>query len=515
MGDARWDLFLSYARADRALALPLVEALTERGLRVFIDDRDVREFASISDSLTRALSGSTLLLALYSRDYLSRSSCNYELTAAFVAGQREGDPCRRIVVVSTLPTFEHIRPMELRDMRSLSLYDHWGREKGLAEVIERRVNEVGGTIGTPPDAGRTPWYPYPPQAGSRPQPFRRQLWDAHSALRPGAAVYHTGRWEGGTARTVSLDRETSTAFAHDYALQFSAAYPGGIFWITPDEDGALSPEAGYLSRLRVLCELFGIPASGAGMEYCLARIAEHLDRAAGPSLWAVEVLPDGGTPRRLLRNPQVTGSTLLLGSRMGGPGTPIGITGADESAAMAVLTEGGPHIAGPGEDAAALAVVRILGGHPEALAAARRLSVTADPSEMAYDSVHRDLRDDEHDVLDFSPGYDSLLSELAEDIAALPEQERAGVVWAVDHGGVDSGRLAEGLAALTGVDAVTARRRAARSLVEIAERPYAWVETGTLRVHPLVTRAMAYRFSDTAARERIRRAWPVSTDHRR
>lgn len=507
MGDARWDLFLSYARADAALARPLLEALTERGLRVFVDDRDVREFSSISASLSRALSESTLLLALYSKDYPARSSCNYELTAAFVAGQREGDPCRRIVVVSTLPTFDHIRPIELRDVRSISLYDYLGREKELAEIIEQRAEEVGGVIGALPDATRTPWYPCPPQPVAGPQPFRRQLWDAHSALRPGAAVYHTGRWEGGTARVRSLGRVTASSFAQDYAVQFSAAYPGGIFWLSPGVEDGLPPQDRYLRRLRELCELTGAPAGREDAEYCLARLAERLDRV-GNSLWVVEASPAETPPRRLLRNPQPIGSTLITGVGETVPGTPVDITEADDSAALTVLTDGGPRISGPGEDAAALGVVRLLGGHPIALSAARRLLATAAPPEMAYDSVHRDLQDAEYDALDFDLGYDALLAGLAHDIASLPEPEQACVVWAAAHGSLGAGRIATGLAALTGDDPESARRRTSRLLVAIAERPYARVAEGCLRVHPLAARAVSHRFADDAARERIRRAWP-------
>ncbi|GAA1089713.1 toll/interleukin-1 receptor domain-containing protein [Nocardiopsis composta] len=434
MADTRGGVFFSYVRTEYRLAEPLIAALRAQGLRVFVDRHDVRDFSSISESLSGALAESTLLVALYSPAYLSRSSCNFELTAAFLAGQREGDPCRRIAVISPTSSFEHVHPMELRDRRSFSLADHLGREDELAAAIARRAGEVGGTIGPPPEGGGVRWFPAPPLGRPEFQPFRRRLWEAHSALRPGAASYHTGRWEGGSAWVSSLDAGTATAFCHAYAFQFGAAYPGGVYWL--DLAGEAGDAAqGYARRVRELARAAGAGDGSAAdpVELHLSRIAERMDRDGGRSLWVVDGLP-GAAPEahRPLRNPHPSGSTLLTGFGRGGDGLgeEVDITDTGEQAALELLTRDHGPIGRPGgEERAAEQVVRLLGGTPVALSAARRLLPSA-PAEIRYQQLEQDLRDPGHDVLDYDPAYRGLADRLCADVAALPEEARALVVWA-------------------------------------------------------------------------------------
>src|SRR5829696_8269448 len=97
--DEGYDLFISYARADSHAVRPLAEALRERGLRVFIDDHEIDDFARITTTITRSLAASRVLLAYYSTTYPTRRACQSELTAAYLAAQRGDDPSRRILVL--------------------------------------------------------------------------------------------------------------------------------------------------------------------------------------------------------------------------------------------------------------------------------------------------------------------------------------------------------------------------------------------------------------------------------
>ena len=114
MGEG-YDLFVSYARADRDAIRPLAEALRERHLRVFIDDHEIDDFARITTTITRSLAASRVLLAYYSTTYPTRRACQSELTAAYLAAQRGDDPSRRILVLNPEPTMDHLHPPELRD----------------------------------------------------------------------------------------------------------------------------------------------------------------------------------------------------------------------------------------------------------------------------------------------------------------------------------------------------------------------------------------------------------------
>ena len=86
MDDRFYDVFLSYHHADSVVARMLVDCLRAEGLGIFLDEREIDDFASIQGRLTEALARSKALLAVYSATYPTRRSCQFELTAAFLAG---------------------------------------------------------------------------------------------------------------------------------------------------------------------------------------------------------------------------------------------------------------------------------------------------------------------------------------------------------------------------------------------------------------------------------------------
>lgn len=109
MGNDSYDVFLSYHRGDSPrpeeggrllLARALRNALVENGLAVFLDETEIDSFASITRRLTDGLAHSRALVALYGATYPARRACQFELTAAFLAAQRLGDPRDRVLVVN-------------------------------------------------------------------------------------------------------------------------------------------------------------------------------------------------------------------------------------------------------------------------------------------------------------------------------------------------------------------------------------------------------------------------------
>lgn len=54
---------------------------------------------------------------LLHQTYPLRRACQWELTAAFLAAQAEGDPRRRVLVVSPEQKADHIHPIELLDAK--------------------------------------------------------------------------------------------------------------------------------------------------------------------------------------------------------------------------------------------------------------------------------------------------------------------------------------------------------------------------------------------------------------
>ncbi len=198
---AEYDVFFSYRRLDQAEAMCLCRALRGSGLRVFLDEDDLNDGESISERLEQALAESRLLLAWYSADYPKSRACQWELTAAMLAGMADTTLGARVMAVNPEDGPDHIHPFDLRDHRLLSAVD-------VAETV-RRVAARLATLTTPMAAVRGPQRP-DWLMGNRPAGWRRfvgrlaELWQVHTHLNTSAK----------------------------FAAIAGAAYPGGIIWLS-------------------------------------------------------------------------------------------------------------------------------------------------------------------------------------------------------------------------------------------------------------------------------------------
>ena len=87
-------------------------------MRVWRDQQDIPESASITDAIRKAIAASKALVAFFSATYLLSNPCQQELTAAWLAAQKlEGDPNRRVWVINAESTFDHV-PQLFRDQQS-------------------------------------------------------------------------------------------------------------------------------------------------------------------------------------------------------------------------------------------------------------------------------------------------------------------------------------------------------------------------------------------------------------
>ncbi|MGP8321922.1 MAG: toll/interleukin-1 receptor domain-containing protein [Methanosarcinaceae archaeon] len=117
MNDRTYDVFFSYSHKDdkevKEVNL-ILEALRAKKLRVWIDHSEIKDYNSITRSIVDGLARSKVLLAYNSLNYAHSRACQWELTAAFLAAQREGDPRQRVLIINPLKNVEHIHPVELR-----------------------------------------------------------------------------------------------------------------------------------------------------------------------------------------------------------------------------------------------------------------------------------------------------------------------------------------------------------------------------------------------------------------
>ncbi|MEV4872249.1 TIR domain-containing protein [Streptomyces syringium] len=391
---AEWDVFLSYSRTDADKAQSLARMLRNQGLRVFLDDMAVDDFASITASISKALAHSKVLLALYSAEYPRRRACQWELTYAYLAGQREGDPRSRVLVINPELSTGHVHPIELRDAK------HWiwpaapNALRRLAKQVAAHVAELDSPLGATGhlagehEAPSVAWLPAPVRTGSARFTDRlAEQWRIHTALVRHRAplVAQPGSGSGRTAQLRGMPGIGKSVLAQEYALRFGSAYPGGVFWFDLQPAQGSFPTTAmdvYAEQVDVVCHVLDVNRpDGASLVRLLSRLAIHLGERGAPCLWVVDGVPDGLNQEELhlLRGPHLLASTLLTtrSFRYGSFAEAVDVPPLSDADGYRLVTS---HRT-PGsevEKATALALVHDVGGHPHALDLLSDLADTAD-----------------------------------------------------------------------------------------------------------------------------------------
>jgi hypothetical protein len=127
-GTETWDVFVSHASEDKNdVARPLADALIGRGLKVWLDERQLRIGDSLRQSIDHGLSRSTFGVVILSRAFLSKGWTNYELdgmVSKTIAGKQR-----------MLPVWHEITKDEVLEY-SPTLVDRIARSTALYTVTE-------------------------------------------------------------------------------------------------------------------------------------------------------------------------------------------------------------------------------------------------------------------------------------------------------------------------------------------------------------------------------------------
>ncbi|MFC8286401.1 tetratricopeptide repeat protein [Streptomyces cyaneofuscatus] len=289
-----YDVFFSFGGHDRAKAERIAKALRDRKLTVFLDE-DIRIGQGVTRTVQQALASSRTLLVHYSAGYPSRYACQYELTAALLAGRRDADPAGRVVVMNPEPTEEHLFPVELADA-SFARPPEYGDKAalaGLEAAIRRRLSSVRGTIGDPGFSERPRWIA-DRMAGAHGFVGRyREQWQLHSQLRQGAYPLIRQSTAGPVTALLGVAGAGKSALAAAYAWQFGAAYPGGIHWLNLSGTTSSDLSTRYVQELRKIARTLrlGPAVDRAGAAELIAAVSDHLCTTARPALWVADDLP--------------------------------------------------------------------------------------------------------------------------------------------------------------------------------------------------------------------------------
>lgn len=515
-GRAQWDVFVSYSRSDAQQAGVLASALRGQGLKVFVDETAVDDFASITATITTALAHSRALLAVYSAEYPRRRACQWELTYAYLAGQREGDPRRRVLVVNPAAGSDHVEPVELRDAR------HWPWPGAPAE-LDRFASRVTGHVSrlrTPMGeswssaGGLTPplssWLPAPARTGSARFTGRlTEQWQIHTALHRHHAplVAPSGAGSGRTAQLRGMPGIGKSLLAQEYALRFGSAFLGGVFWFdlhSVQETG--DPSAvmdAYTRQVATAADALGLDASEPHLPSLLSRLAIFLGERGVPCLWVVDGLPDGLADEHLhqLRGPHLLASTLVTtrSLRYTAFAEAIGVTPLPDPDGLHLLTSR-RHPQDVAEQAAAVGLVHDVGGHPQALDILADLAATTG-------FVH--TRNRLH-----ASGPDILAGPLTTALVPHPLTERTAtadllrLLAIACPAPLTQAAMESVLGALSAYDpweAAPLVAHAIDALLGTGSLSPGSAYDGSWTVHPLLARTVRRRDDDTARQEDLRR----------
>lgn len=532
----RYDVFVSYAHADRGVAVSIVRALQRRGLRVWFDETLIETFDGITRSIEHGLAASKALVAIYSPLYGTRRACQWELTTAFLAAQRNGeDPRRRVLVVSPAPAqggapaIAHIEPVELRDA-SVAVApgpSDYRALRRLAEIIAGHVAALEGAIGQLTARSAPLWHGKRPLGAMRFVGRIADMWHLHSALQAGEVSIITGARGAALAQVTGMGGIGKSLLAEEYAIRFGAAYPGGVFWVRAhghdDSRPILSDDALLAERdeqIRRFAVELGCDVEGLGPEEVRAVVVHELEEQREPYLWIVDDVADGLQRAQLdewLAGGRIGKTLITTRSRAySAVGTQIELGSLTEEEGLDLLRSHRT-LDGPGDEYAAQAIVAELGGHALALdVAGAALGVergVRSVQEYLGDIVNP-VRDDLELAADLAAelpnGHEpSIAKTLARSLerleAASMDLLRLAAVLAVEP--IPPSLVTDVFARIDGVDRRTARRRALRAIRQLETRSLVdLAEDGAPQVHAIVSRTIRFRDGRTARRTSLRRA---------
>ncbi|MFE2812651.1 tetratricopeptide repeat protein, partial [Streptomyces nigra] len=383
------EVFFSYPRADRTAVLPLVRALRDAGVGVFLDESGIDEFEGITDEIRSALAGARLFVAYYSATYPTRPACQWELLTAFRAAIALGRASERILVINPEPVADHVQPVQLRDAR----YGITTEPDSTTRLVERIVARVEGSPGCLGDAiasKRPVWRPLEHLGSQRFVGRVDEFWQLHQALHAFEYLATQDGAAAGQAVVIGLGGVGKTLLVEQYARRFAAFYPGGIYWFTsaashtPDAPAPAGGQADVLAQhYQQVAAALALDSTVLDPVQVREAARQHIQSVGEPCLWIVDDVPGELSPGvvRELAAPHPLGRTVMT-TRWRGyqlPVIDVDVLRADEAYHL-LTTARIPN--GSDEEIDARTLVQRLGSHALAIDLAR--GCLADQPSLTY-----------------------------------------------------------------------------------------------------------------------------------
>jgi tetratricopeptide (TPR) repeat protein len=325
----------------------------------------------------------------------TRRACQWELTAAIIVAQSDTSDNqaveRRILTLNPEPGVDHIHPVQIRDQ---SLIPTNGVDPAnLASRVAARLPGLNQTFGQLHRLTRPNWYGSNMRLGSNRFVGRvPDLWAIHSGLSQYNFAMITGS-NTGLVQVQGMGGIGKTLLAEEYTLRFSAAYPGGIFWLSAVRGESWSTQ---ISRIAGHLELATANLNPDQVEGLLRGTLSN----RGRYLWIVDDLPTDAGRDMLLQwsAPSADGVTLVTtrSIRMDGSGFVHRLDVLSYNEAFELLTNRRIPKS-EAEHAAAQEILTQLGNHALAVDVAR-----AAVEQLGYVDFLNRLRNPTKDATDFA-----------------------------------------------------------------------------------------------------------------
>jgi tetratricopeptide (TPR) repeat protein len=515
-----YDIFISYSRSDAKNVQPIVDALQNLGLRVWFDQTEIADFASVTRSLEDGLSHSKALLAYYSANYPLRWACQWELTSAFIAAQVEGDPRERVLVINPEPSANHIHPVELRDakfIRAPSQEDPLAL-RNLAANIREYVHFLPSPLTSIHPIRSPRWFGRNVGIATRFVGRLSEMWRIHSLLHAGQVIVISGI-TADVAHVSGLGGIGKSLLAEEYARRFGAAFPGGVFWLraygNDDAKSAMGPrerESEREQQIRRFAQELNLEIHKKTTPEIEGMLASEIERRGLSCLWVIDDVPSGlnGEDLRHWFAPHPLAKTLITTrSREYGSltlGLDLGLL--NEMEAYELITN---HCVPRGEleQTSARALVQDLGCHPLAVDVTGA-ALAASAGLKSFTEFRDELMQNNHDVLELAAvlsdqlpnGHQtSIAGTLLNSIRQLGNEGRDFLLLAsiLSTAPIHPNLVAAVFKEVDHLSPSTAKARAAIALRDteilcLSERPEQ--RDGLRTVHTLVSRSI--RFGNTS-----------------
>jgi hypothetical protein len=372
-----YDIFFSYRRGDLERAKPLLDALIKAGIRVWRDETEIPDHASITAEIRNAIADSKALLAFYSDTYPLSNPCQEEIITAWLAAEQLGnDAHRRVWIVNPEQDFIHI-PELLRDQQCPQFSADNAGLLALSQRLKDRLAALGTTLGD----GHTPgpkFYGMQPVGAKRFVGRVRELWDLHGKLIANRIGIITGVYGQTAAQVRGLGGNGKSLLAREYGIRFGRAYPGGVFWLnaygydeTKGSPDAQARKALRQDQIREFASELNLAMEGLKPEQIEAAFWRAIEQRGQYCLWIVDDLPSGLTLAEIERDWHarwIEASTLITtrSREYGSQGDFLDLDVLAPTEAYNLLVLHRPPKS-PAEEAAAHKIVKALGYHPLAV----------------------------------------------------------------------------------------------------------------------------------------------------